>query len=149
MNSLLSHFDITETDDRGRRWAVWKRRLEALFITKKEENDDVKLSYLFLFGGDELTSLIMNNYNNITVFKDLMAALDGQFNPAVNHDVNIYNFRRVEQHEGETVEEFVARVKAAAPTSCATAAARHGHTPTATHVRRSTRRAESATREDM
>lgn len=107
----IQPFSTTDVDNIGLRWKKWIKRLERLLDIKNVTDDKKKITYLFYYGGDQLEDIYSEQALNTDTFKEVVDKLTERFNPKTNNQLHIYNFRAIQQHEGEPFDEFVQRLK--------------------------------------
>jgi hypothetical protein len=119
--AIIEQFDCNASNP-GPRWTLWKARLEQLFIASDVASTAgaKRLNTLFLLGGNELYSIHQTlpkevpTPNDDLVLSDYDKAilrLDAYFNPKRNIVVERFTFRETRQNEGETIAQFVTRLK--------------------------------------
>lgn len=110
---LMGQFDVHEQSDINERWTKWLARLERLLAIKNITLDPNKLNYLFYYGGEGIET-IFDTYketNKEYKYPEVVQVLTNHFNPKINYNMNTVHFRDISQHDGESFDEFVARLR--------------------------------------
>ena len=110
----LPHFDPKgEPNSLSVRWKRWKRAFNLYVASKGVTNEGQKIALLLHSGGMELQeiyyTLVPEDIE--TTFNDCLAALDNYFTPKVNVPFERHVFRQMQQMEGETIDQFVCRLR--------------------------------------
>ena len=110
----LPHFDPKEEPNSlSVRWKRWKRAFNLYVASKGVTNEGQKIALLLHSGGMELQeiyyTLVPEDIE--TTFNDCLAALDNYFTPKVNVPFERHVFRQMQQIEGETIDQFVCRLR--------------------------------------
>ena len=108
----IGHF-TPKGEQLASKWKRWKRAfrlyLEARGVTKPEQ----KLALLLHSGGLEFQDLYFTLVPEETVktYEESITILDGYFIPKANVPFERHQFRQLEQGKGETVNQFVCRLR--------------------------------------
>ena len=110
----LPHFDPKgEPNSLSVRWKRWKRAFNLYVASKGVTNECQKIALLLHSGGMELQeiyyTLVPEDIE--TTFDDCLAALDNYFKPKVNVPFERHVFRQMQRIEGETIDQFVCRLR--------------------------------------
>ena len=96
------------------RWKRWKRAFRLYVASKGVTNQAQKVALLLHSGGMELQEIFytlapedeaQNNFDNC------LTVLDNYFTPKVNVPFERHGFRQMAQLQGETVDQFVCRLR--------------------------------------
>lgn len=96
------------------RWKRWKRAFHLYVTSKGVTNQAQKVALLLHSGGMELQEIYytlapedeaQNNFDNC------LTVLDNYFTPKVNVPFERHGFRQMAQLEGETIDQFVCRLR--------------------------------------
>ena len=101
-------FDITESTTIATRWKKYKRKFEILCDALAVTDDKQKVSMLLNYIGDDVFEIFENirlPVGNHT-YLEVITALDGHFEPQVNHSYEIYLFRMMKQLSEESTQQF-------------------------------------------
>ena len=85
-----------------------------LYVASREvTNEGQKVTLLLHSGGIELQEIYYTlvSEDQDTSFKDCVAVLDNYFTPKVNVSFEGHVFRQMQQMEGETINQFVCRLR--------------------------------------
>ena len=95
------------------RWKRWKRAFNLYVTSKGVTNESQKVALLLHSGGMELQEIYYTLVpeDQETTFNDCLAALDNYFTPKVNVPFERHVFRQMQQLEGETIDQFVCRLR--------------------------------------
>ena len=95
------------------RWKRWKRAFNLYLTSKGITNEEQKLALLLHSGGMELQEVYYTLVpeDEVTQFKDCVATLDNYFTPKFNVPFERHVFRQMHQLEGETIDQFVCRLR--------------------------------------
>ena len=110
----LPHFDPKgEPNSLSVRWKRWKRAFILYVASKGVTNEGQKIALLLHSGGMELQKIYYTLVaeDTETTFNDCLAALDNYFTPKVNVPFERHVFRQMQQMEGETIDQFVCRLR--------------------------------------
>ena len=128
--AVLSYpkFDLTDRTTISQRWSKYITRFENYMIAMDITVAARKKAILLHFAGTEVHDIFDNipapaapaaaaaedppqNNNQPDVFRQCVDALTQHFNPQSNTMINVYQFRKMKQEEGETLEEFYTKLK--------------------------------------
>ena len=95
------------------RWKRWKRAFNLYVASKGVTNDRQKVALLLHTGGMALQEVCYTLVpeDQETTFNDCLTALDGYFTPKVNVPFERHQFRQMQQLDGETIDQFVCRLR--------------------------------------
>ena len=95
------------------RWKRWKRAFNLYVASKGVTNEGQKVTLLLHSGGIELQEIYYTlvSEDQDTSFNDCVAVLDNYFTPKVNVPFERHVFRQMQQMEGETIDQFVCRLR--------------------------------------
>ena len=118
MNELMlsiPQFDIHDTDGLSQKFDKWITRLNRIMMMNKVEQNETKISYLFVYGGDDLENLYESLVENKSDdYEEIVKTLKDYFSPKLGCEANLLNFRLLKQATGEPFSEFVSRLREAA-----------------------------------
>ena len=103
------HSDVTSL---GILWKKWTERLDNLFNAIGIDDKKRQRALMLHYGGKEIHSIYKTLTNDQT--EDYAVAkgkLDLYFEPKINLTFEVYAFRQMKQHEGETVDKFTTRLR--------------------------------------
>jgi hypothetical protein len=106
----------TEDEGISDRWEEWSKQLTRILRIKKVTDQSLKIEHLLLCGGQGIERIYNEIKTNNDTYEDLVEKIKAHFNPEINHNVNIFNFRQIKQRDGETFDEFVTRLREQANT---------------------------------
>ena len=109
-------FDIHQDKPPGPRWKKWKKRLANLFGAMKITDADQQKAMMLHYGGEPFNDLVDTltipaSTNALTDYDQLVATLDGYFEPKKNLEYEIYIFREATQKPEETIDQFHVRLR--------------------------------------
>ena len=110
----LPHFDPKgEPNSLSVRWKRQKRAFNLYVASKGVTNEGQKIALLLHSGRMELQEIYYTLVpeDTETTFNDCLAALDNYFTPKVNVPFERHVFRQMQQIEGETINQFVCRLR--------------------------------------
>ena len=95
------------------RWKRWKRAFNLYVASKGVTNYKQKVALLLHSGGMELEEVFYTLVpeDQETSFTACLAALDNYCTPKVNVPFERHLFRQMQQLEGETIDQFVCRLR--------------------------------------
>ena len=95
------------------RWKRWKRAFNLYVASKGVTNEGQKVALLLHSGGIELQEIYYTlvSEDQETTFNDCLTALDNYFTPKANVPFERHVFRQMQQLEGETIDQFVCRLR--------------------------------------
>ena len=97
----------------GHRWKKWLARFDNLIVSMGIED-----ALLLHYSGPEVDE-IFDTLENTGEEKDYKTAVEkrtAHFNPQVNTTYEVYNFRKAQQNEGESLDSFHTRLRTLAKT---------------------------------
>lgn len=110
----LSPFDTKEDPNTlAVRWKFWKRLFNLYLVAKGITKDEQKTALLLHTRGlnfQELYYTLLTG-TDIKPFAESMALLDNYFAPQLNVTFERHQFRQMEQASGESVDQFVCRLR--------------------------------------
>ena len=95
------------------RWKLWKRSFNLYLVAKGITKDEQKTALLLHTGGlnfQELYYTLLTG-TEIKLFAESMELLDNYFAPQLNVPFERHQFRQMEQASGESVDQFVCRLR--------------------------------------
>ena len=95
------------------RWKLWKRSFNLYLVAKGITKDEQKTALLLHTGGlnfQELYYTLLTG-TEIKPFAESMELLDNYFAPQLNVPFERHQFRQMEQASGESVDQFVCRLR--------------------------------------
>ena len=95
------------------RWKLWKRSFNLYLVAKGITKDEQKTALLLHTGGlnfQELYYTLLTG-TDIKSFAESMELLDNYFAPQLNVPYERHQFRQMEQASGESVHQFVCRLR--------------------------------------
>ena len=100
------------------RWKKWLVRFENLFLGMGIEDAKQKCALLLHYCGPEVDEIFdtLENTSKEKDYKTAVKKLTTYFNPQVNTTSEVYNFRKAQQNEGESLESFHTRLRTLAKT---------------------------------
>ena len=105
----LFPFDpISEPTTVSQRWKALKRRFE-IYLIAVNVKDDAQKRALLLYQAGEATQEIFEETGDD--YKTAIEKLDEYFTPKKNVDYEIFQFRQAKQNNGETTDQFAARLR--------------------------------------
>ena len=102
----------------GPRWKKWLARFENLIVGMGNEDAKQKRALLLHYSGPEVDE-IFDTLEDTGEDKDYTKAVEkltAHFNPQVNTTYEVYNFRKAQQNEGESFDNFHTRLRTLAKT---------------------------------
>ena len=110
----LQPFDpYTDPSSVGQRWKSWRRRFQT-YISAINVTDKTQQRALLLYQVGQATQEIFDTIPNNGAdddYKTALEKLDAYFLPKKNVDYEIFKFRQAIQHNGETVDQYVTRLR--------------------------------------
>ena len=119
MKQVSDIYGLPQFDPKGEpnllsvRWKRWKRCFKIYVASNAVTNEGQGTALLFHSGDMELQEIYYTLVpeDTETTFNDCLAALDNYFTPKVNVPLERHVFRQMEQMEGETIDQFVCRLR--------------------------------------
>ena len=113
----LPQFDpLSEPSSLSQRWKSWTKRFQT-YVTALNNKDDKQKRALLLYQAGEATQEIFETLEETGEdYKTAKEKLDEYFSPKKNVDYEIFQIRKATQHPGETVDQFVTRLRKLAAT---------------------------------
>ena len=95
------------------KWKVWKRAFNLYLISKNITNDQQKLALLLHTGGLDFQELYYSLVPETEqkTYDEGITVLTNHFTPQCNEPFERHLFRQMEQKEGETIAQFVCRLR--------------------------------------
>ena len=95
------------------RWKRWKRAFNLYVVSKGVKNDPQKVALLLHTGGMELQEVYYTLVaeDQESTFENCLTVLDNYFTPKANVPFERHGFRQMEQLTGETIDQFVCRLR--------------------------------------
>ena len=115
--SPLPPFDpLTDPSSLSQRWKAWKKHFQT-YLTAMNITNDKQKKALLLYQASEATQEIFEMLPDTGEdYETAQAKLDGYFSPKKNIDYKIFQFRQAVQEPGETIDQFVTRLRKLAAT---------------------------------
>jgi hypothetical protein len=117
----INKFDCSDLNKNiAARWDIWKKQLEGVFTVTKTTDQNEKMAYLFLYGGEDLRTehervIHVKVETGITgAYNEAINQLDQHFKPKRNFIVEEYHFRESKQNESESIQQFSLRLRSLA-----------------------------------
>ena len=111
----ISCFDPdTDPAQTGARWDKWLLRFETYLVAKEITKDEIKKANLLLRAGSKVFDIYDTLSAAADKYEDLKKKLTEHFKPMKDPAVAVYLFREEKQKPGETVDQYVTRLKALA-----------------------------------
>ena len=113
----LPPFDpVSEPSSISQRWKSWTKRFQT-YIAAMNIKDDKQKRALLLYQAGEATQEIFDTLPNTGEdYATAQEKLDEYFSPKKNVDYQIFQFRQAVQQSGETIDQFVTRLRKLAAT---------------------------------
>ena len=105
---LIPFDPISEPTTVSQRWKALKRRFE-IYLIAVNVKDDAQKRALLLYQAGEATQEIFEETGDD--YKTAIEKLDEYFTPKKNVDYEIFQFRQAKQNNGETTDQFAARLR--------------------------------------
>ena len=102
----------------GPRWKKWLARFENLIVGMGIDNTTQKRALLLHYSGPEVDEIFdtLENTGEDKDYKTAVEKLAAHFNPRVNTTYKIYNSRKAQQNEGESLDNIQTRLRTLAKT---------------------------------
>ena len=102
----------------GPRWKKWLARFENLIVGMGIEEAKQKRALLLHYSGPEVDEIFdtLEGTGEDKDYKTAVEKLTAHFNPPVNTTYEVYNFRKAQQNEGESLDSFHTRLRTLAKT---------------------------------
>ena len=108
----LPPFDpISDPTSLSQRWKIWKRRFETYLVAVGVTYDQQKRALLLYQAGAETQEIFEAIPEAGNDYASAMKKLDDYFTPKKNIDYEVFQFRQITQHDGETIDQFVTRLR--------------------------------------
>ena len=109
LSTFLVHLD----GNVGPRWKKWLAKFENLIVGMSIEDANRKRSLLLHYSGPEVDEIFdtLKNTGEEKDHKSAVETLTAHFNPQVNTTYEVYNFRKAQQNEGESLDSFHTRLR--------------------------------------
>jgi hypothetical protein len=102
------HGDISSVSDR---WSSWLRRFETYTVASGVKDDKQKRALLLHCAGEEVQTVFETLPNTGDKYDDAKQKLTEHFKPLANVTFQRHLFRKEAQKDGETVSQFVVRLR--------------------------------------
>lgn len=104
-------YDVVKSNA-GTRWKKWIGRLENVFVGINLEDDARKRTLLLHYAGERVYDIYDAEKGEAEAYyAATKQVLQTYFEPKVNTQMDIYNFRKHKQLEGQTLDEFVTKLR--------------------------------------
>ena len=102
----------------GPRWKKWLARFENLIVGMGIGDPKQTRALLLHYSGPEVDEIFdtLENTGEDKDYKTAVEKLTAHFNPQVNTTYEVYNFRKAQQNEGESLDSFHTRLRTLAKT---------------------------------
>lgn len=111
-NTGFEPFAITPADSASARWERWIRRFDNFVVARDIDDDRRKKAMLLHYAGEAVFELSESvgvvDSDNYAETKDKLTAY---FTPKRNEEYEVFVFRQSQQHTGETLDQFHARLQ--------------------------------------
>ena len=104
-------FDIHSDGNVGVRFKKWIKRLENLFVAAAIADEKRQRALLLHYGGQDIYDIYETLENTGEDFTTLKTKLTEHFEPKKNKEYAVYVFRQAKQTDGESMDEFVTRLR--------------------------------------
>ena len=106
---------LSDPTSLGQWWKAWKRRFEV-YVAAQNITDDKRKQAVQLYQVGQATQEIFDTIPDTgDDYDTAMNKLDGYFSPKKNLDYEVFKFRTTTQHVGETIDQYVTRLRRMAP----------------------------------
>ena len=95
-------------------WKKWLSKLDNLFVALGIDDTKRQKALLLYYGGDRLSEIYGTLADTGDTYDSAKAVLNTYFEPKKNLTYEVYNFRKLEQHENEPINLFLYRLREAA-----------------------------------
>ena len=109
-------FEVHLDGNVGPRWKKWLTRFENLTIGMKITDEKQKRALLLHYSGPEVDDIFDTFEETGEDYKTAVEKLTAHFNPQVNTTYEVYNFRKAQQKETESLDSFHTRLRTLAKT---------------------------------
>ena len=118
--SLLtfSAFQVHLDGNVGPRWKKWLARFENLIVGMGIKDETRKRALLLHFSGPDVDEIFdtLEYTGEDKDYKTAVEKLTAHFNPQVNATYEVYNFRKAQQNEAESLDSYHTRLRTLAKT---------------------------------
>ena len=115
LTPLVSFDPLSDPTSLGQRWKAWKRRFE-IYVVAQNITDGARKRALLLYQVGQATQEIFDTIPDTgDDYDTAINKLDGYFSPKKNLDYEVFKFRTTTQNVGETVDQYVTRLRRMAP----------------------------------
>ena len=104
-------FDLRSEGNVGVRFKKWLKRLENLFVAAAVDDVKWQRALLLHYEGQEIYDIYETLDDIGEDFESLKVKLVEHFEPKKNKEYAVYIFRQAKQNDGETVDEYVTRLR--------------------------------------
>ena len=105
-------FDInTDPTSVGITWKKWIQRFDDFLVALDVDDGNRKKALLLYYGGKELHDIYDTISSVKDEYNDIKRKLTNYFEPKINLTFEVYNFRQMKQEQGESIDQFVTRLK--------------------------------------
>ena len=94
----------------SQRWKTWKRRFETYLAAVNVTDDKRKRALLLYHAGQETQKLFDTFTDTGDTYATALKRRDNYFAPKKNVDFKTFQFRQAVQQDGETINQYVARL---------------------------------------
>ena len=95
----------------GTRWRKWHKRFDNLLISLREFDPTVKRALLLTYVGEATNDIFDTSPDTGSDYNSAIQRLTEHFSPSENKDMAIFDFRRLKQESGESLDQFYLRLK--------------------------------------
>ena len=114
LNVTFEPFDVNDADGIHLRWTKWISRFNRYLSHSKTTAPKEMINARLMVAGYDVEQIYNEKTPNGEDYAAVTKALEEHFNPKTSQFLNRYNFRFIAQHEGESFDEFVSKIKEAA-----------------------------------
>ena len=113
----LPPFDpFSDPSSLSQRWKIWTKRFQTYIAAMNITNDKQKRALLLYQAGEATQEIFETLPETGEDYATAQAKLDEYFSPKKNVDYQVFQFRQAVQQPGETVDQFVTRLRKLAAT---------------------------------
>ncbi len=95
----------------GTRWEKWVSRFEMYLLAKDITDAGRKKAQLLILVGEKVYDIYETLADDADDYDAVKTKLDGYFKPLKDEAMSVYSFREESQKAGESVDQFVTRLK--------------------------------------
>jgi hypothetical protein len=110
LNESLKPFSVQPLNTAAQRWDRWLARFSNFVEASNLTDDDRKKAVLLHVAGEEIFDIYMvrltDQEREEATFDVVVDELNSYFRPRRNTEYEVYKFRKTQQEEGETIDQF-------------------------------------------